>query len=185
MKERRIMKNKYIYEDIVNDIINNEVFLLTKNDIHHGTNKYDHLIRVSKLSYKLSKFFNLDVVSTTRGAILHDFFIGTRKEKEENSYLSHPLTALKNAKEYFNINRVEEDVIKCHMLHLVLLKKICPFIDIKEKASIKDNLPTYKESWIVSISDLLVSLVEMTRFEPSYIANMSLLIIMSIFTIKW
>ena len=42
-------KNRIKYNDIVKDIINNEVFLLTKNDIHHGSNKYDHLIRVSKL----------------------------------------------------------------------------------------------------------------------------------------
>lgn len=75
-------KNRIKYNDIVKDIINNEVFLLTKNDIHHGSNKYDHLIRVSKLSYTLANLLKLDVVSTTRGAILHDFFLGTRKSKE-------------------------------------------------------------------------------------------------------
>lgn len=178
-------KNRIKYNDIVKDIVNNEVFLLTKNDIHHGSNKYDHLIRVSKLSYTLANLLKLDVVSTTRGAILHDFFLGTRKSKEENSYLNHPKTAVKNAKKYFNINEMEEDIIRTHMFHHVLVKKICPLINIKEHAKISENKPNYKESWIVSISDMLVSFVESFRFEPSYIVNMSLLIIMSEFTIKW
>lgn len=80
---------------------------------------------------------------------------------------------------------MEEDIIRTHMFHHVLAKKICPLINIKEHAKIGENKPNYKESWVVSISDMLVSFVESFRFEPSYIVNMSLLIIMSEFTIKW
>lgn len=178
-------KNRIEYNNIIKDIINNDEFLKTKNDIHHGSNKYDHLIRVSKMSYIISKTFKLDVESTTRGAILHDFFIGTRKEKEENSYLNHPKTAVKNAKKYFEINEKEEDIIRTHMFHHVLIKKLCPLINVKEKATIRENKPNSKEAWIVSISDLIVSLVESLRFETSYIANMSLLVIISNLTIKW
>ena len=107
-----------------------------------------------------------------------------RKEKIENSYLNHPNTALKNAQEYFNIDENIASAITTHMFHHVVLKKIFPFINRKEKVNFKENKPTNKESWIVCISDLLVSIMECQRFEFSYIANLSYLIILNIIFIK-
>ena len=42
------------YYDIVSNIITNDKFKELKKDTHHATNNYDHLLRVSKLSYKFS-----------------------------------------------------------------------------------------------------------------------------------
>ena len=180
------MKKEYKleYNEIIKDIINNEHFLKTKKDIHHGSSIYEHLLRVSKCSFILGKLFHADIKSVTRAALLHDFFFGTRKEKEENSYLNHPLTAANNAKFYFNINEIEENAIKSHMFHHALLKKIFPFINRKEKAKIKDNKPTSKEGWIVCLSDLLVSVMEVQRYEFSYIANLSYLVLINIVLMK-
>ena len=178
----RFMKKEYKleYDNIVKDIINNEYFLKTKDDLHHGSSKYEHLVRVSKCSFIMAKMFNADVESTTRAALLHDFFFGGRKDKVENSYLNHPKTAVENAKKYFEINEIEENAIRTHMFHHVLIKKIFPFINRSEKAKIKDNKPKSKEGWIVCIADLLVSIVECQRFEFSYIANLSYLIIFNL-----
>lgn len=180
------MKKEYNdeYNKIIKDIINNEYFLKTKEDLHHGTNKYDHLIRVSKCSFIIGKLLHANVRSLTRAAILHDFFYGSRTEKEENSYLNHPKTAAKNAKEVFNISTIEEDTIKTHMFHHVILKKLIPFINIKEKANFKENKPKSKEGWILCLSDLLVSIHEAGRFELSYVTSLSFLVILNILFIK-
>lgn len=180
------MKKEYKleFEYIVKDIINNEYFLKTKDDIHHGSNKYEHLVRVAKCSYVLSKILKADVKSSTRAGLLHDFFFGTRKEKVENSYLNHPITASKNAKKYFNVSKLEEDAIKTHMFHHVLTKKILP-INIHEKAKLNESKPISKEGWIVCISDLLVSMFEASRFELSYVANLSFLILFNIIFLKY
>lgn len=176
------MKKEYKleYKEITDEIINNEYFELTKKDLHHGSSKYDHLVRVSKCSFVLGKLFKADIKSVTRAALLHDFFFGGRKDKEENSYLNHPKTAAINAKEYFDITPLEEEAIKTHMFHHVLIKKIFPFINHNEKAKIKDNKPRSKEGWIVCLADLLVSIREVQVYEFSYIANISYLIILNL-----
>ena len=172
------------FECLVSDILNNEYFLETKKDLHHGTSKYEHSLRVAKLSYKLGKIFKADVKSTTRAGLLHDFFFGTRKEKEENSYLNHPLTAADNAKKIFNVNETEYEAIKTHMFHHVLLKKILPFINYREKAGIKEFRPKSKTGWIVCVADLMISAVEVERFQFTYVANVALILLFNIIMFK-
>lgn len=172
------------FESLVSDILNNEYFLETKKDLHHGTSKYEHSLRVAKLSYRLSKVFKADVKATTRAGLLHDFFFGTRKEKAENSYLKHPVTASINAKKYFDVSNIESEAIKTHMFHHVLLKKILPFINRKEKASIKEFKPKSKEGWIICASDLIISAIELERFQFTYVANVTLILIFNIIMFK-
>ena len=52
------LKNEF--DSFVCDILNNDKFLETKKDLHHGTSKYEHSLRVAKLSYKLGKIFKAD-----------------------------------------------------------------------------------------------------------------------------
>ena len=177
-------KTNIEFENLVSDILENEYFLETKKDIHHGTSKYEHSIRVAKLSYNLSKIFKVDRKATARAGLLHDFFFGTRKEKPENSYLRHPVTASINAKKYFNVSELESEAIKTHMFHQVLLKKIFPFINHKEKASIKEFKPKSKEGWIICASDMIVSIMECERFQFSYVANVALLLVFNIIMFK-
>lgn len=177
-------KNNNDFDNLVSDILENKYFLETKHDLHHGTSKYEHSIRVAKLSYKLSKVFKADIKSTTRAGLLHDFFFGTRKDKPENSYLRHPVTASKNAKEYFNVSDLEAEAIKTHMFHQVLLKKIFPFVNRQEKASVKEFKPKSKEGWIICASDLIVSIMECERFQFTYVANVALLLIFNMIIFK-
>lgn len=172
------------FDGFVCDILENENFLATKKDLHHGTSKYEHSLRVAKLSYRLGKFFKADLRSVSRAGLLHDFFFGTRKESSENSYLRHPVTASNNAKKYFNVNELESEAIKTHMFHQVLLKKIFPFINHKEKASIKEFKPKSKEGWIICLSDLLVSIMECERFQFTYAFNVTLLLLFNIILFK-
>ena len=172
------------FESLVSDILNNEYFLATKSDLHHGTSKYEHSLRVARLSYKLGKLLKADLKIASRAGLLHDFFFGTRKEKPENSYLRHPVTAADNARKYFNVEEKEAEAIKTHMFHQVLLKKLFPFVNRKEKATIKEFKPKSKEGWIICISDLLISVIELERFQFTYVANVALLILFNIVMFK-
>ncbi len=172
------------FDNYVSDILEDKVFLDTKKDLHHGTSKYEHSLRVAKLSYKLSKIFKADNRVAARAGLLHDFFFGTRKEKPENSYLNHPITASENARKYFNVSDIEAEAIKTHMFHQVLLKKILPFINRKEKVSIKEFKPKSKEGWIICASDLIVSIMECERFQFTYMANVALLLIFNMIMFK-
>ena len=153
------------FDEYVCDILNNEHFLETKKDLHHGTSKYEHSLRVAKLSYRLGRYFKADLKSVSRAGLLHDFFYGTRKESPENSYLRHPVTAASNAKRYFNVTELEAEAIKTHMFHHVLIKKIFPFINPKEKASIKEFKPKSKEGWIICASDLILLVFNIILFK--------------------
>ena len=70
------------------------------------------------------------------------------------------------------------------MFHQVLLKKIFPFINHKEKASIKEFKPKSKEGWIICASDMIVSIMECERFQFSYVANVALLLVFNIIMFK-
>ena len=50
-------------------------------------------------------------------------------------------------KEYFNINKMQEDIIYNHMFPATL------------------RIPKYKETWIVSISDKLIAIKECTKYK--------------------
>ena len=152
------------YYDIVSGIITDDRFKKLKEDTHHNTNKYDHLIRVSKLSYRIAKHSKANVNEATRAGLLHDFFYGGRKDNQANSYLNHPYTSAMNAKECFNINDKEADIIKTHMFHHTFFRSFIPFINPDEKVKIKDGKPNSKEAWIVCLSDFLVSAYEGLRF---------------------
>jgi len=152
------------YYDIVSNIITSNEFKSLKNDTHHNTNKYDHLLRVSKLSYKIAKITKSDVKATTRAGVLHDFFFGGRKDCQANSYLNHPYTSANNAKKYFNITDFESDIIKTHMFHHTFFRSLFPFINPTEKVRIKEGKPKSKEAWIVCLSDLAVSAYEGLRY---------------------
>ena len=150
------MKNKKIYYDIYSEFYDVNKYIELKSMVHHGNNRLDHINRVAKMSFYLSKYMKLDYVSCTRGALLHDFFTSDDvKRKEYKKFLSnHPKIALSNSKEYFNINEIEEDVILSHMYPMVKGK------------------PKYKESKVVCIADKVVSIYEFFRYQLKLSVNL-------------
>lgn len=158
-----IMSNKNIYYNIYSEFYNVNKYRELKSVAHHGNNRLDHINRVSKMSFYLSKKLGLDYVSCTRGALLHDFFtiddLSRSKEKYNNFLQEHPRISLENSKEYFELNDVEEDIILTHMYPIVKGK------------------PKYAESKVVCICDKLVSLYEFFRYQVSFSFNLLLLLI--------
>lgn len=123
------------FNNIIMPIISNEEYQKTKNCIHHGMNRYDHMIRVAYYSYKVTKICHLNYEKATRGAILHDFFLDTYDERKAHTLINHPEMALKNSMAYFDLDDLEKDIIQSHMF------------------PIGKRLPKYLESWIVNFID--------------------------------
>ncbi len=157
------MANKKEYYNIYSEFYNVNKYRELKSMAHHGNNRLDHISRVSKLSFIISKGLKLDYVSCTRGAMLHDFFTSedicrSKKYKNFKVFLSqHPKIALENSKEYFEVNEIEEDIILNHMY------------------PIGKGKPKYPESKVVCVSDKLVSIYEYFRYQLKLSVNLFIL----------
>lgn len=147
------------FNNIVNDILKNEEFIELKYEIHHGISRLDHSLSVAHLTYRIARFFRIKKYKEiTRAALLHDFFKSI--DVPENSFVKHPLVAAKNAKEVFEINKMQENIIEAHMFPM----------------SVK--LPKSIGSWIVSGADKLIAIKEVTRYKiPLTIGAVMLFII--------
>jgi len=135
-------------EEIIVDLNENTRFSETKNFIQHGnTSVYDHVISVAIKSIDIAFKYNLDVDydSLIRGALLHDYFLydwhDGKKERQVHGF-THPKIALREASKDLDLNEIEKDIIVKHMFPLTVIP------------------PKYKESWIVTTADKIVSTTE-------------------------
>lgn len=134
---------KMEFEYIVKDILSNEEFLKTKEKVHHGITRYDHLVRVAYYSFLISKFLKLNYIETTRAALLHDFFLDeTEDESKHEALRNHPKYALEKAKKYYDLTPLQEDIIVNHMFPVTYTP------------------PKYLESWIVDLVDDVAGIYE-------------------------
>ena len=137
------------FDIIAKDIIDKDKFQSLKNDPHHGLTRYDHVLRVAKNTYRISKVLKMDYISATRGALLHDYF--NDADYQETKGLKkgslHPVIALNNARREYNLNSKEENIIISHMYPMGKIKPNC------------------KESWLVTSVDKSVALYEVARYK--------------------
>ena len=144
------MKEYYKYINYYGkDILKSKKVKSQKQFIQHGNvSVYDHTYSVAVLSLYLADKLNIhvDEKSLVRGALLHDYFLYDWHVKDKSHRLhgyTHANTALKNAKRDFKINKIEENMIKCHMFPLNLF-----------------SIPKYKEAKILCICDKLCAISE-------------------------
>ena len=133
------------YTNLVDPILNNEEFLKTKEIKHHGITRFEHSVRVSYYSYKVSKFLRLDYENAARGALLHDFFISENDQSKKEKFIStftHPKKAVIQSEKVFNLNDIEKNIIWAHMFPIYVA------------------LPKYAESWVVTVTDKVVASYE-------------------------
>lgn len=130
-------------------------FVENKNFVQHGhTSLYAHCVSVAYRSIVLVAKFNLnvDLRSMVRGALLHDYYLYDWHDKQlsELHGFHHPRIAWENATRDFQLNAVEQDIIRKHMFPLTPM------------------LPMHKESWIITISDKLCSTQETLKMGTSF-----------------
>lgn len=155
MREKKYQEE---FEEIVGDILNHPKFESLKTIDHHGNGIYNHSVSVAYNSYLIAKKLGLDYESAARGGLLHDFYFEDWRTAEKNGKgidrikemhgFKHPKDALRNANTYFELNEKEEDMILKHMFPLTI------------------SLPMYRESWIVTVVDKGVSIMEMAQETP-------------------
>lgn len=149
------------YFELVSDILSNEHVLSMKDFMQHGnTSCYEHSLNVSYYSYILCKKLNLDTKSAARAGLLHDLFLYDwhTSTLSKNSPINkkhafhHPYIAFKNAKENFELNNIEKDIILKHMWPLTIV------------------LPKYKETYVIVLIDKICCLSEtLNMFIPKKI----------------
>lgn len=155
------------YSQIINHILINEEFNKIKTIEHHGVTRYDHSLKVSYYSYKIAKLLHLDYKEVARGGLLHDFFLSSEKRDSKERFIStfiHPKKAVQKSLEHFDLSEKEIDMIRTHMFPINLA------------------LPKYAESWIVSLVDKGVAIVEFEKkfqYRLMYIINVYFLFILN------
>lgn len=115
------------YLDCICDLMSHEVLWSMENFRQHaGTSCLDHSFNVSYMSYSICKRFNLDFSSAARGGLLHDLFLyDWHKVRSYGRHgFTHPRTALRNANKYFDLNKLEKEIIKKHMWPLTVVPSI-------------------------------------------------------------
>ncbi len=158
-----IKKNQY-YQDyyiIVQDILEDEDFQKLKLIKHHTSSIYDHVLDVSYWAYYICRKLKLDEISAARAGLLHDFISYSWRELEVkrsawSHFMLHPLDALDNAKEKFELNKNEEIIIKNHMwpmsygfpssreaIIVSLLDKYCATVEFLMPKKSKNYLPRF------------------------------------------
>ena len=155
------------FYNLVDEYINHPKVLEMKEYVHHGIRRYDHCFRVAYHTYKITKILNLNYQSATKAAMLHDFFTDELENEKSKikRYRNHPKIAVENAKKYFGLNAMEEDIIERHMFPITFTP------------------PKYLESWIVDIVDDVASVYERcyaTTKEAHSLVNIAAVVILSI-----
>lgn len=143
---------------IMATILENEEYKKRKQFNHHGEiSVYEHSLKVAILSYKIArKIKNIDIDSVLIGSLLHDFYFKDwQSYKEKRPFLKkhgfvHAKEALENSEIHFQ-DMMNDKVRNIILRHMFPLNKIPP---------------KYKEAWIVSLADKIVSLE--TLLQPKF-----------------
>lgn len=147
------------FMELAGPIIESSEFQKLKNIEHHTGSTFEHSINVAYIAYKIAYRYNLDINSVVRGALLHDFFL-YQFDKTFNSmllinaikhFINHPNVALENARNIFQLNPKEENIIKGHMF---------PF-----------GMPKSKEAWTVCYADKYITILEYLSYLKNQIKS--------------
>jgi len=156
------------FSKLTEDILNNKEFKKVKYIEHHGSTRYDHLMRVSYNSYKIAKFLHFRYKEVARAALLHDFFFSDEFRTQKDKFIStftHPKLALENSMKNFELNDLEKNIIISHMF------------------PISFYIPKYKESLLVGFVDKVVATYEFAlkfKSKLKYAVNFASLLIIGI-----
>ena len=143
---QKIYADKYFINIISDMIENNTVKQMNDFKQHYETTCFEHCLVASYYCYLLCKKFNLDYISCSRAAMVHDLFLYDWRKRQNGRKglhaFTHPQTAYDNASKLFDLNEKEKDIIVKHMWPVTLA------------------LPKYKESYILTLVDKYCALNE-------------------------
>jgi uncharacterized protein len=136
---------------IIHDIIEQPAVINMKMYIAHGdVNCLEHSLYVAYTSYRFAVKLGIDPTLITRGAMLHDLYLYDWHIKGDRTGLhgfTHSKVALENAKAFFALTEIEEQIILRHMWPLTW------------------PAPTKKEAFIVSLCDKYCTTLETFKLQ--------------------
>ena len=160
---------KIEFEIICEDILNNNKFKSLNSELHHGISRYDHSMRVAKYTYNVARTLKWkNYKEVTRAALLHDFY-NDYELVNDNSYQKlslHPIKAMQNAKDIFNVDERYLSAIKTHMFPMT------------------KELPKYKESWLITLTNKTAATYEMLHFKLSLKLSLLIIFLYNVITIE-
>ena len=117
---KELIKDDKEFQEIINPLVSNETVQKMKNfRQHYETSCFDHCYAVAYYCYLICKKYNLDYISATRAAMLHDLFLYDWRVKQPGRKGLHAFThgkiACQNACELFDLNDKEKDMSIKHM----------------------------------------------------------------------
>lgn len=118
---------------------------------HEVTNSFAHSHSVAVYAFCLARRRKraVDIHALALGAMLHDFYLYDIKKSGLSDYqhgITHPVTALRNAEKYFDIDEKVRNIILSHMWPL-------PFTE----------MPKSREAVLVNLADKYCAGHEMKR----------------------
>jgi len=119
---------------------------------HQNVNRLEHSVSVAYLSFLVVRQLGGDARAAARGGLLHDLFLYDPRERDGYQgphFLTHPRVALENARRYFVLSELEEEIILTHMfplgtaaprhlesLTVCLMDKVCAVSEFAYKAPV-------------------------------------------------
>lgn len=139
-----------LFYEVCAEVCGTPEYLSMKQFIAHAdVSVYAHSILVAKRAYAIAvrNKIKCDIRSLVRGALLHDFFLYDWHKQPKFTFhgFKHAKIARKNAEERYGLNEKEKNIIESHMFPLNLF-----------------HFPRCKEAWIVTLSDKLCAIKEIT-----------------------
>ena len=109
---------------------------------HHRVTRYEHVLLVAQLSFRIARAWGLDSRAVARSALLHDLYHGGKDANYLRHSRTHPLTALHNAMNVTTLSAKEQNIIASHMWPLCTER------------------PRSREAWLVNAVDTLTAFVD-------------------------
>lgn len=147
------------YFEFVKDLLDSDIVNEMKNFRHHySTNCFQHCLNVSYYNYIVCRKLGLNSKEAARAGLLHDLFLYDWRTAEKNQGekahgFRHPAIALDNAKQHFDIDKREADIIVKHMWPLT------------------PELPKYAESYVTAAVDKYIAAMELSVHAVNVVKN--------------
>lgn len=147
------------YFELVKDLLDSDVVNEMKNYRHHySTTCFQHCLNVSYYNYLICRKLGLNSKEAARAGLLHDLFLYDwrkveKKQGEKAHGFRHPAIALDNAKQHFEIDKREEDIIVKHMWPLT------------------PKFPKYAESYVIVAVDKYIATIEIAAHIADLLRN--------------
>ena len=131
------------FTDQIDDLLRTQAVQKLKYYSHHyRVTRYEHVLLVAQLSFRIARAWGLDSRAVARSALLHDLYHGGKDSNYLRHARNHPLTALHNALEVTELSEKEQNIIASHMWPLCAAR------------------PRSWEAWLVNAVDTLTAFVD-------------------------